>query len=167
MQIKIFTLPIYSSERSEDELNKFLRSHRILQTERHFCPDNGGYWTILVEYLDNDSVANVLPASRKDHKDYAKELKEEELSRYDNFKKIRRKLATERNMPAYLIFTNEELAILAKMPILGHTGTGVLSGYADLMMEKLIPVRRTSCWILAPYSFASLMISSLRSRLYN
>jgi len=39
MQIKIFTLPIYSSERSEDDLNKFLRSHRILQTERHFCPD--------------------------------------------------------------------------------------------------------------------------------
>ena len=48
----------------------------------------------------------------------------------------------------------------------GHTGTGVLCGYADLMMEKLIPVRRTSCRILAPYSFASLMISSLRSRLY-
>ena len=33
-------------------------------------------------------------------------------------------------------------------------GTGVLCGYADLMMEKLIPVRRTSCRILAPYSFA-------------
>lgn len=49
----------------------------------------------------------------------------------------------------------------------GHTGTGVLCGYADLMMEKLIPVRRTSCRILAPYSFASLMISTLRSRLYN
>lgn len=43
----------------------------------------------------------------------------------------------------------------------------ILCGYADLMMEKLIPVRRTSCRILTPYSFASLMISSLRSRLYN
>ena len=49
----------------------------------------------------------------------------------------------------------------------GHTGTGVLCGYADLMMEKLIPVRRTICRILAPYSFASLVISSLRLRLYN
>ncbi len=138
MQIKIFTLPIYSSERSEDELNKFLRSHRILQTERHFCPDNGGYWTILVEYLDNDSVANVPPASRKDHKDYAKELKEEELSRYDNFKKIRRELATERNMPAYLIFTNEELAILAKMPILNEETIKHINGIAPSRLRDNI-----------------------------
>ena len=52
MQIKIFTLPLFEKENFEEDLNKFLRSHRILQTERHFCSDNGGYWTFLVEYMD-------------------------------------------------------------------------------------------------------------------
>ena len=37
MQIKIFTIPLQDGERSEAEANKFLRSHRILQVERHFC----------------------------------------------------------------------------------------------------------------------------------
>ena len=53
MQIKIFTLPIYSSERCEGELNVFLRSHRILQIERHFCSGNGEYWNVSkLKYFD-------------------------------------------------------------------------------------------------------------------
>ena len=59
MQIKIFTLPVFSSERSEEDFNRFLRSHRILQVDRHFCPDNGGYWTFLVEYMDGLSFIDI------------------------------------------------------------------------------------------------------------
>lgn len=46
MQFKLFSLPISNPERGEEELIRFLRSHSILQKERHFCPDNGGYWDI-------------------------------------------------------------------------------------------------------------------------
>ena len=56
MQIKTFVLPVLSSECSEEELNRFLRGHRVLQVERHFCPDSGGYWAILVEYVDSAPV---------------------------------------------------------------------------------------------------------------
>ena len=51
MQIKTFVLPVLSHEPIEEELNRFLRGHRVLQVERHFCPDSGGYWAILVEYV--------------------------------------------------------------------------------------------------------------------
>ena len=135
MQIKIFTLPIYSSERSEDELNKFLRSHRILQTERHFCPENGGYWTILVEYLDGDPTAEVPPAMRHDRKDFSKELDDESLKRYERYKAIRRELAKQKNIPAYLIFTNEELAILAKMPALDEETAKHIKGIAPSRLK--------------------------------
>ena len=57
MQFKIFTLPVFDSERNEEEMNKFLRSHRIVQSERHFCSENGGYWTILVEFVDGEPMA--------------------------------------------------------------------------------------------------------------
>lgn len=138
MQIKIFTLPVYSSERSEDELNIFLRSHRVLQTERHFCPDNGGYWTILVEYLEGNPVAEAPPAFRKDRKDYAQELNDEETKRYEHFKQIRRELATQRSIPAYLIFTNEELAILARMENLSEETAKHVKGIAPSRLKDNI-----------------------------
>ena len=57
MQIKLYTIPVFDSEAIEEELNRFLRGHRILQLERHFCADNGGYWAIMIEYVDGDPVA--------------------------------------------------------------------------------------------------------------
>ena len=45
MQFKTFRITISSPERSEGELNAFLRGHRILSVERLFCSDQGGYWS--------------------------------------------------------------------------------------------------------------------------
>jgi len=47
MQIRTFMLPSHGDLQAEEELNRFLRSHRVLQVERHFCADNGGYWALL------------------------------------------------------------------------------------------------------------------------
>ena len=49
MQFKFFMLPVADSTQGEDELNKFLRSHRILTTERHFCPEKA---TCLMAFID-------------------------------------------------------------------------------------------------------------------
>ena len=69
MQIKLYTIPVFGSEKIEEEMNRFLRGHRILQLERHFCADNGGYWAIMIEYVDGDPVAEAPPASRRERKD--------------------------------------------------------------------------------------------------
>ena len=135
MQIKLFTLPIFDCEHSEEEMNKFLRSHRILQTERHFCPDNGGYWAILVEYMDGEPTAESPVAYRKEKKDFSEGMTDEEKKRYENFKKIRRELATSRSIPAYMIFTNEELAILAKIPQLNADTSKNIKGIAPSRLK--------------------------------
>ncbi len=137
MQIKIFTIPVYSNEQEENNLNKFLHSHRVLQTERHFCPDNGGYWTILVEFMEGDPV-DVPPANRKDRRDVSKELDDVALARFERFKSIRREIATQKGIPAYLIFTNEELAILAKMPKLSKEIVGSIKGIAPSRLKENI-----------------------------
>lgn len=137
MQIKVFTLPVYDSERSEDDLNKFLRSHRILQVERHFCPDNGGYWAVLVEYVDGDAKIELSPAHRnKERKDYAEDLTDEERQRYDYFKKVRRELAAQKSVPAYLIFTNEELSILSRIPDLSTETAKDIKGIAPSRLKE-------------------------------
>ena len=100
MQVKTFVLPVLSSEHSEDELNKFLRGHRVLQMERHFCAENGGFWAVLVEYVEGDPTESVPPAHRRDRQDSTQELSEEERKRFEYFKQVRRRLATENAIPA-------------------------------------------------------------------
>lgn len=115
MQLKLFTMPVFGGEAVEDELNKFLRSHRVLQLERHYCSDNGGYWAMLVEYADGDPIAEAPPQTRQP-RDVTAGMSDEEKQRYNMFRDIRKDLAQQKACPAYLVFTNEELAILARQP---------------------------------------------------
>ena len=45
MQIKVFTVPAFDSESSNNDLNKFLRSQRVLEVQQEFvATQNGAYW---------------------------------------------------------------------------------------------------------------------------
>lgn len=59
-------LPAHGDISSEDDLNRFLRSHRVLQVERHFCADGGGFWALLVEYVEGDPQAEAPPVHRRE-----------------------------------------------------------------------------------------------------
>ena len=132
MQIKIFNLPLLSDSIEEDKLNKFLRSHRILQISKAYSLENAGSWTVFVEYMDGDQTE--IPSSRRSTKDYSKELSSEEYERYSRFREIRKKISEEKNIPPYLVFTNEELALLAKYSNLTKE---TLKGIKDIPARRL------------------------------
>ena len=111
MQLKTFTLPAAGNSLVEEELNKFLRSHRVLQLERHFCAEGGGFWALLIEYMEGDPQAEAPPSQRREKKDFVEGLSENEKLRYETYKTVRRELAQQYALPAYLIFTNEELVV--------------------------------------------------------
>lgn len=138
MQIKLYTVPVFGSEAIEEELNRFLRGHRILQLERHFCADNGGYWAILIEYVDGDPVAEAPPANRRERKDFTEGLTEEEKQRFEYYKKVRKQLADEKAIPAYLVFTNEELALLSKVPDLSEETAKHIKGIAPQRLKDYV-----------------------------
>ena len=52
MQYKVFTLPVFDSVQIEDELNKFLRSHKVVSVEKKLIENDGHtHWSFLIEYL--------------------------------------------------------------------------------------------------------------------
>jgi len=116
MQIRVFKIPLNDADRTCEEMNKFLRAHRILQSERHFCSDDGGYWTVLAEYMVGDPVADAVPAHRSEHEDVTRNMTEEQKKLYAQFCSIRSRLAKEQNIAHYLVFNNKELAALAMLP---------------------------------------------------
>ena len=122
MQIKFFIIPLRDIATAQKELNKFLRSHRILQTEKHFSPENGGYWTVAAEFMDGDPVDDAPPAlrQRRHDVDYSKELAPDEFRRFEYFRKVRAEISRRRGLRAYLVFSNAELAELARFPVLSQ-----------------------------------------------
>lgn len=138
MQVKLFTIPVFGSEQLEEEMNRFLRSHRILQLERHFCSDDGGYWALLVEYVAGDPLAESPPSARRERKDYSEGLNDEEKGRFENYKAVRRELAQQLAIPAYLVFTNEELAILSRLPEISDDSIRGVKGIAPQRLKDYI-----------------------------
>lgn len=114
MQLKSFVIPVMNSTLPEEDLNRFLRAHRVLQITRQFCTENGGYWAVLVDYMEGDISAEAAPLNRSNKKDYSKELSEQEYAEFLRLREKRKEVAKKFSLPAYLIFTNEELAILSQ-----------------------------------------------------
>ncbi len=76
LQYKFFMIPVVSSSEAEEELNKFLRSYRVLKTEQQFVSEKG-YWAISVMYADQNPVAETPPAHRKEKTDFTVGMSEE------------------------------------------------------------------------------------------
>ena len=138
MQFKLFKIPLSDLSHGEQELNKFLLSHRVLQVERHFCPEGSGYWAFLVEYVGNAPLDGEPSVSRQQKKDYSKELSGEEFKRFEHFKNVRRQLAQQKSIPAYMIFTDAELAILARVPELSEETAKSLKGIASSRLKEYV-----------------------------
>ena len=117
MQIKLFTIPIIGGEKLEAELNAFIRSKKILQTERELVNNpQGAFWCFCITYLDGGrSNVNTSVFSRKEKPDYKKILDEAAFQRFSRFREIRKTVAEEDAVPAYAVFTNAELAEIAKL----------------------------------------------------
>ena len=51
-------MPLLGGEVMQEELNKFLRSQRVLQVEHRLVQDGGAsYWSFCIKYLDGKSGA--------------------------------------------------------------------------------------------------------------
>lgn len=133
MQIKIFTIPIVGGQAQNEEMNLFLRTKRVIQTEHQLVSheQQGVFWCFCVKYLDE------LPGEGKPQKvDYMKVLDEVTFKRFSELRKIRKVLATTEGIPAYAIFTDEELAELAKIEQLTLAAMSTIKGIGEKKVEK-------------------------------
>lgn len=117
MQIRIFSVPIDDAEVANEELNAFLRSHRIVDIQQEFVAS--GRWTFCVRYLDS----TVLPTPECKRKsswdsskriDYKEVLSEKEFEIFSKLRMARKQIAGEEALPAFAIFTDAELGAMSK-----------------------------------------------------
>lgn len=131
MQVKIFAIQIPGGDPVNEELNQFLRSKKILSVENQLIQNGqGAYWCFYVKYLDE-------PGDREKTKvDYRQVLDEVTFKRFARLRDIRKQISLEEAVPAYVIFTDEELAALAKIETLTIASMKTVKGIGEKKVEK-------------------------------
>jgi superfamily II DNA helicase RecQ len=134
MQIKLFTIPVGDSGGALQEMNTFLRGNKILEVENNLIGnDNGAYWCFCVRYIER-----AFPETEKDGKkvDYKKVLDEATFERFSNLREIRKKVATDEGISAFIIFTDEELVELAKLEAITEKAMLGIKGIGEKKVER-------------------------------
>ena len=133
MQIKLFTIPVLGGEALSEDLNLFLRSQKILQVEHQLVQNTGGYcWCFCIKYLGDQNKNDY----EKQKKDYRQVLDKDSFQRFSLYREIRKRLALEEAIPAYAIFTDDEMAALSKLGELTETNMKSVKGISDKKVEK-------------------------------
>lgn len=113
MQIRLFTIPVGDSGSAQQEMNTFLRSNRILEVEQQLVQSgNGACWCFCVRYLEHSHP--VTPEIRA-KVDYRQVLDEATFRKFTHLREIRKRVAAQEGVSAYVVFTDEELAELARL----------------------------------------------------
>lgn len=136
MQLKMFTISLAPDEQQTEEINHFLRSHKIIDVRKEIAVQNGNsVWTFCVSYLLDSKPSQSL--QNKNVKiDYKDVLDEVAFNTFSRLRKVRKAIADEEAVPAYAIFTDAELAELAKQKKLSLTVIQAVPGIGKKKVEK-------------------------------
>ena len=137
MQIKIFTIPVLSGELANEELNKFLRSQKIVDIEKQVVVQKDSvYWSFCVTYLPIIQQSHAEGGGRREKVDYKQVLDEPTFTKFSLLRTIRKRLADREAVPAYAVFTDAELADIARLEVIEPSKMKKINGIGDRKVEK-------------------------------
>jgi len=138
IQYASFLLPLYPNSPEQDDLNRFLRGHRIIQTKKELVTGEGvSHWAILVEFLDSPEKNTAEAVKSK--VDYRDILTPEDFTLFSKLREVRKKLAEENGLPVYAVCTNEQLAEIAKRKPKSLAECMQIEGIGQGKAEKYVP----------------------------
>lgn len=135
MQIQIYTVPVVEGEEVLNEMNKFLRSHRVAEIQKSFIPTAiGGSWSFCITYLENVKVVD--PEVKKGKIDYRNVLDEKDFALFCEMRKIRKQIAENEAIPPFAVFTDAELAEIARLETITMSSMKGIAGIGEKKLEK-------------------------------
>ena len=139
MQLKFFTNPAMGDGNSvmEDELNAFLRGHRILNVQRELV-NNGqmSCWCCCVEYIEDSKGTESPRTGGKEKVDYSNVLSESDFEKFRILRECRKILAEEEAVPLYAVFLDEHLATIAQKAEINEAALKSVNGVGEKKIEK-------------------------------
>lgn len=113
-QFATFYVPIRDDGQMVEELNAFLRSHRVLHVEKQV--EDGG-WIFCVEWMAGGGDGHETSGGWRRERakvDYREVLTVEEFAVFSKLRAKRKELAERDAVQVYTVMSNEQLAAMAK-----------------------------------------------------
>jgi superfamily II DNA helicase RecQ len=131
-------VPVAEGDWAEQELNAFLRSHRVVDIARVFV-DQGerSFWNFCLEYAEHrDGKTFGRDATGKGKVDYQEVLTPEQFRLYSRLREERKAIAAEEAVAIYMVFTNEQLAAMVQGPAQSKADLARIPGVAAARIDK-------------------------------
>ena len=138
MRLRFFTIPIHDADAATRELNQFLAANRIHAVDRKFVEDGANSaWAISVSFDEGGaepiSRSSIGKRGKVDFKDV---LSAEEFAVFARLRALRKERADAEGVPAYALFTNEQLADMVQRRITSATALREIAGIGEARVEK-------------------------------
>ena len=114
MAFEFIQIPANGQGSAKEELNKLLRNGRIASVKKEFV-SNGedSFWAFCIEFLDGSlGVMERGRATTGPKIDYKEVLNEADFAVFARLRDLRKAVSDKEAIPAYSIFTNEQLAAM-------------------------------------------------------
>ena len=140
MQFKIFHIAISGDSEAEEEMNKFLRSRRIITVHRELSRTvSGTYWCFCVEYIDQEpkpATSSSFPQKKGERVDYKEILSESDFAIFSKIRDLRKELAIAESIPVYTVCTNEQLAQMVVNQCTTLAAIQQIPGFGEAKVQK-------------------------------
>jgi superfamily II DNA helicase RecQ len=132
MQVALFSVAPGDS-RALDDLNRFLRGHRVLTLDRQ-CLE--GVWSFCVTYQPPAGGEGAEGSGIAGKVDYKQVLDEKTFALFSRLRELRKTLAETEKLPPYAVFTNEQLAQIARERCASGAALEKVPGIGPARIEK-------------------------------
>jgi superfamily II DNA helicase RecQ len=145
MRLHFFTMPVHAGEAEAEALNRHLAQNKVVAVDRHFVSEGANsYWAICVTSIARNQET---PTLKRGNIDYREKLSPPEFALFAELRTLRKELAEREGIPAYSIFTNEQLAALIEqrtssaneMSKIAGIGASRVEKYGGEFLRRLVP----------------------------
>ena len=135
MRLEFFTVPAAGDPESVEALNRRLAAGRIISVERQFVANGeASFWSICVSTQGEGK--QTASRTKRNAVDYKERLSADDFAIFARLRELRKELASEDGVPVYAVFTNEQLAEIARRRVSSLAALKEIEGVGEARAGK-------------------------------
>ena len=132
-QINTFFVPLADDGGAQEDMNSFLRGHRVISIDKAFT---GSGWSFCVEWIDGGGNSAKSTDWRQKRIDYREVLSADQFERFAALRERRKVISIEDGIPPYMVMTDAQMAEASKAEVLDESILRRIDGFGEARLKK-------------------------------
>lgn len=138
MALYFFTIPVAHPKEHETALNTFLTQNKVLNIEKYFVAEGANsFWSICVSCTaSQQQFSQKMTQGKRKTIDYKEMLSPDDFTVFSTLRELRKELSAADGVPAYAVFTNEQLSKLVTNKVTSSADLLAIEGVGQARVDK-------------------------------